>query len=462
MQRRANADLAVKNLAERQVREQAQQRLAQIEKGVELFAGLVRGLNPRSEELGGPPLYEQLRQRAVKAADELVGEAVGDPEAVARLQTLLGRTLVELGDSGKAVEVLEQASKTRQSLLGADHPDTLDPQDGLASAYQAAGKVPEAIALFERVRDAKVNKLGPDHPDTLTTVGNLAWAYQAAGKLPEATALHEALRDARVKKLGADHPDTLKTLNNLAAAYYSAGKLAEAIALFERVRDAKVKKLGPDHPDTLTTVASLAKTYQAAGKLDQALPLYAQAAAGIEKRQFQHYAAGGIIPETSAAYEQAKQFDQAEAWRRKWLAAVKTQSGADSPAYAVALAGPGGNLLQQKKWPQAEGMLNESLALCRKTQPDDWSTFNAMSLLGEALLGQRQDAAAEPLLVQGFEGMKQRAGKIPRRLKGQLSQAADRLIALYEARGQSVEAARWRKERQALEAAAAPKEVKKP
>ena len=38
----------------------------------------------------------------------------------------------------------------------------------------------------------------------------------------------------------------------------------------------------------------------------------------------------------------------------------------------------------------------------------------------------------------------------------------DRLIALYVARGQSAEAAKWRKERQALEASVAPKEVQKP
>ena len=46
VQRRANAELVAKNVTERQAKEQAQQRLAQIEKGVELFAGLVRGLNP--------------------------------------------------------------------------------------------------------------------------------------------------------------------------------------------------------------------------------------------------------------------------------------------------------------------------------------------------------------------------------------------------------------------------------
>jgi tetratricopeptide (TPR) repeat protein len=563
--------------AERQAKKAAQQRLAQIEKGVELFAGLVRGLNPRNEEQGGPPLYEQLRQRAVKAADALVGEAVGDAEAVARLQTLLGLTLRELGDAAKAVEVLERARTTQQARLGADHSDTLATLHNLAGAYRDVGKLPEAIALFEHVRDANVKKLGADHPDTLSTLANLAGAYlaadklpeaialfeqvrdaivknlgadhpqtlamlnnlalayrdadklpeaialfaqvrdalvkkqgadhpdtlstlhnlaltyqdagklpeaialfeqvrdarlkklgadhpytlltlhnlavayQAAGMLPQAIALFEQVRDASVKKLGADHPQTLAMLNNLAVAYRAVGKLPEAIALYKQVRDANVKKLGADHPDTLTTLNNLAVAYQAAGKLDQALPLFAQAAAGIEKRRFQHQHAGAIIAYTIAAYEQAEQFDQAEAWRRKWLAVVKQQAGADSPAYTGELAALGLNLLQQRKWTDAEATLNECLAIRRKTQPDLWSTFNTMSMLGRAMLGQKQYAAAEPLLVQGFLGMKQRADKIPLQGKPRLGEAADRLIALYEARGQPDEATKWRKERQTLE-----------
>jgi serine/threonine protein kinase/tetratricopeptide (TPR) repeat protein len=584
VQRRANADLAAKNVAERQAKEQAQQRLAQIEKGMELFAGLVQGLNPRNEERGGPPLYEQLRQRAVKAADGLVGESVGDPEAVARLQTLLGQTLFELGAAGKAVEVLEHARATRQALLGtdnletldtldnlaatyltlgrlpeaislfeqvrdarlkmqgADKPETLDTLGNLAAAYYSAGKVPEAtrlleqvrdgrskvlgadnphtlntlnslamayygagrlpeaialneqvwkarvktlgadhydtlvtmnnlamaynkagkppeaIALFEQVRDVQVRKLGADHPTTLATMVNLGLAYQDVGKRPDAIALFEHARDAAVKKLGADHPFTLNARHCLAAAYRDAGQLPEAIALYEQLRDAYVKKLGGDHPDTLNLLSNPALAYQEAGKLDQALPLFALAAAGVEKRRFQHHAARNIIVNTSAAYEQSKQFDKAEAWRRKWLAAVKAQSGTDSAAYADALAGLGRDLFLQEQWREAEVTLQESLALCRKTQPDVWSTFNVMSLLGEAFFRQKQYAAAEPLLVQGFEGMQQRAGKIPVRSKARLSEAADRLIALHEARGQPDQAAEWRKKRQALEASA----VKKP
>ena len=42
----------------------------------------------------------------------------------------------------------------------------------------------------------------------------------------------------------------------------------------------------------------------------------------------------------------------------------------------------------------------------RRRQPDAWTTFNAKSLLGEALAGQTKYADAEPLLLAGYEGLK--------------------------------------------------------
>ena len=99
---------------------------------------------------------------------------------------------------------------------------------------------------------ALIAKLGPDHPGTLTTLNNLASAYQAAGRLPEAIALFERVRDAQIAKLGPDHPDTLNTLDNLARAYQDAGKVPEAIALLERIRDGydrQARPRPPRHPD---------------------------------------------------------------------------------------------------------------------------------------------------------------------------------------------------------------------
>ena len=52
-----------------------------------------------------------------------------------------------------------------------------------------------------------------------------------------------------------------------------------------------------------------------------------------------------------------------------------------------------------------------------KRQPEGLPTFYARSLLGRALLGQKKHAEAEPLLLQGYEGVKQRAARIPEQVR---------------------------------------------
>jgi hypothetical protein len=67
--------------------------------------------------------------------------------------------------------------------------------------------------------------------------------------------------------------------------------------------------------------------------------------------------------------------------------------------------------------------------------------------LGGALLGQEKYAAAEPLLLAGYAGLREHAEQIPppvRQLR--LTEALERLVKLYEALEKGEDAARWRKE----------------
>ena len=91
-------------------------------------------------------------------------------------------------------------------------------------------------------------------------------------------------------------------------------------------------------------------------------------------------------------------------------------------------------------------ILRESLAVREKQESNVWTTFNAKSLLGGALLGQKKYADAEPLLLAGYEGMKQREKTIPPQGMPRLTEALERLVQLYEATGKEEEAAKWRKE----------------
>ena len=296
--------------------------------------------------------------------------------------------------------------------------------------------------------------LGNEHPATLSTLNNLGVAYLSAGRRDEAVALLEKARSAAVATLGAEHPITLTTMSSLAIGYQHTGRLQEAIPLFERVRDGLVKTLGADHPETLTSLSNLAHAYQDAGRAQEAIALFEQAAAGIERRQFQCQHAGCFISKAIVAFTAAGQLEKAETWRRKWMAFVRQHEGGESAAYACELAALGLNLLQQRKWTDAEPVLRESWEIRANKKADDWRTFNSMSMLGGALLGQKNYAAAEPLLVKGYEGMKARANTIPPAGASRIPEALDRLIELATATNRPDDLKQWQAEKAKLAARA--------
>ncbi|MEI4927474.1 hypothetical protein Q8G50_33700, partial [Klebsiella pneumoniae] len=65
-------------------------------------------------------------------------------------------------------------------------------------------------------------------------------------------------------------------------------------------------------------------------------------------------------------------------------------------------------------------------------------------MLGGSLLGQKKYADAEPLLLEGFNGMKEREAKIPTAAKPRLTEALERLVQLYDAWGRKDRADAWR------------------
>ena len=108
------------------------------------------------------------------------------------------------------------------------------------------------------------------------------------------------------------------------------------------------------------------------------------------------------------------------------------------------LAQLGRNLLAQSRWTEAEPLLRECLAICEKAMADDWKRYDAMSLLGGSLSGQGHYAEAEPLVVPGYEGMKERESRIAAPDQFRLREAAERVVRLYEAWGKPEKATEWK------------------
>ncbi len=262
---------------EQKANAQAQKRLQQIEKGIDILASVFGDLDPHAEEKEGRPLRAILGDRLDRAAADLEGDAVGDPVVVANLQDRLGRTCRALGHSAKAKALFMKALATRRAHLGPDNPDTLAVMSHQASALYDLGELNNAITLFEQVRDAQMRTLGADHRDTLATSTSLAMSYWKSGKISRASTLLEQVRDALLKIHGPDDAQTIDALEHLSAVYAVEGKGAQAIALAQLVRDAQVKRFGAEHHLAILSLNNLAGRYQGVGQMKKALALYEEA-----------------------------------------------------------------------------------------------------------------------------------------------------------------------------------------
>jgi serine/threonine protein kinase len=380
-------------------------------------------------------------------------------EAVRRREKLMGRqhpdtllTMANLGvnykDAGRlaeAIPLLEETLEKLKAKLGSDHPDTLFSMKSLAVAYRESGQLAKAVPLLEETLEKRKAKLGPDHPDTLDTINSLAVAYQESGQLAKAMPLLEETLEKRKAKLGPDHPDTLTSMNSLAVAYWKSKSLNRSIPLFEETLRRREKLLGRQHPDTLLTVANLGVNYRDAGRLAKAIPLLEESYAASKKDAQLR----GIGPELVDAYLKSGKETLATKLMTQLIADLRERVPKDSPQLAAELARYSQMLLQAKAFPDAEPLLRDLLAMRLKHIPDSWLTFNAQSMLGGALLGQKKYAEAEPLLVKGYEEMKTREKTIPKTGGGELRipEALDRLIELYTAINKPDEAKKWQAER---------------
>jgi tetratricopeptide (TPR) repeat protein len=349
------------------------------------------------------------------------------------------------GRVSEAIVLHEETLKAREARLGPDHPLTLTSRNNLAAAFYDVGRASEAIELFKETLRLRESKLGLDHPLTLRSGGNLAIAYQGAGRTSEAIVLHQSTLKLMEVKLGSDHPDTLTSRNNLATAYRDAGRLSEAIVLHQSTLKLMEVKLGPHHPLTLASDTNLATAYRDAGRLSEAIALHQSTLKAQETKL------GPDHPDTLAsrnnlaiAYEELGGWMEAENLERGVLARRRKTVKPDSPLLADDLSRLARNLVEQSRLSEAEPLLRECLAIREKATSNDWAMYDAMSVLGGALMGQRQYARAEPLVVTGYEGMKAREDGITVPERYRLLQAAARLVRMYEEWGKTDQATAWK------------------
>jgi tetratricopeptide (TPR) repeat protein len=321
-------------------------------------------------------------------------------------------------DLARSEESRHQAEAVIKFLVEAfrSHEPTLD------------GRQIEAADLLDRASARPDEEFARARPTQGASLNTLGEAYLGLGLANQAVDLFSKSGVVRQAVLGLDHPDTLATHDSLAAAYTATGQLHEAIALHQKTLRLREAKLRPDDPETLKSRNNLAYAYESIGRWSEAERLRRDTLARRREAIDRHLGPGSYV------YKTAVYPVQAGALARLY------------PLLAGDLAGLGGCLLRQSRWTEAEPLLREALAMLQKARPDDWRRYQAMSLLGEALLGQGRYAEAESLIVPGYKELKARGARIPISERSSLREAAERVIRLYEEWGKTELAAVWKTE----------------
>ncbi len=415
---------------------------------------------PADEQAAFEELWAQIAVLAQSALPPLPASSI--PEVRTPKQDLAKRDTL---DEAKRLNDLASAQLERKSLaeseatqrkslamfqrlVPGDHKDVALALQNLAIIVRENGRAAEAEPIETQSLEM-FQRLQPQGGETVAlALFTLGTIQEAAGHVPAAVQSYEAALEGNRRVRPAGHPDVLACMSSLARAYYFVGRSDKALTLYEDVLRVQETRLGRQHPETLVTIGNVGANYMVTGRAQEALPLLEEAwqhvqrypqLRFIEGHLFKAYLAVGDLPKARAVLDDT-------------LATYRATLAKGSAELAQKLTTTGMSLIDLEAWDSAEELLREALATREKLQPDAWTTFNTKSVLGEALLRQAKLAEAEPLLLDGYRGMKAREASIPSQGSVRIPEALERLVKLCEAKRDASGAARWRSELEASRA----------
>ena len=452
---------------------------------------------------GKPEEAEIICRQALAIQRRLLGEEHRD------VAQSLGFLVLALHDEGKLAEAetaCRQLLAMRRKMLGEEHPDVAWSLAILAWMLQDEGKLEEADSPCRQALAMRRKLLGEQHRDVAWSLDSLGWVLLNEGILGDSeTAFRQALAMRR-KLLGEEHRDVAMSLADLARVLRDEGKLAEAETVCRQALAMRRKLLGEEHREVARSLADLAGVLRAQGRLADVVALYrkgaersdpeamnefawllatcedpnirdgsnavrvaekAVAATGRGNAQYLDtlaaaYAEAGRFADAVNAQQEAIALMQDEKWKKEFASRLRLYESHSAYTDPSPLAERTRDLLAAGGFAEAEAPARQCLALRERETPDDWRTFNARSMLGGSLLGQKKHAEAEPWLLSGYEGLKQRENQIPAAGRPCLKETLQRLVQLYDATGRADQAAEWKRKLAEFEKAETGKQVAEP
>jgi tetratricopeptide (TPR) repeat protein len=379
---------------EKRARERADIEAAKSFQIARFLEDMLRGIDPKTaRERDTTLLRDILKNTSARFSQDLTNQ----PMVEAHIANTLGNIYAALGEFESAEQMARNALVLRRSDGNGESADVAESHFDLAHHLWSQGKLEEAEKVARDGLRFATDVEGKKDSLVAKSLAQLGVIVQDQGQLEEAEKLFRKSLTVRKQFLGSKHPTVAYALNSLSGVLTLEGKQTEA--------------------EQINREALITFGWNKSGRVPDDDSLYSRGLDFFDK---------GSLAEAEACFRHALEI------RRK------TRYDVD-----VAMSALANTLRRQQKFSEAEPLYRECLAMREKICPNAWYTFFTRVRLGATLMARRNYVEAEPLLISGYEGMRQRDSGIRERYTV-LTESIEYLVQLFEATSRFEKAAEWR------------------
>ena len=411
--------------------------------------------NELDETLG--TLYQQLGK--FDRADSLLTTALAgrrsvlgsDDADVARNLVLLGELRIRQARHVEAESLIRDGLALARRRLPPGHPEVANATAALGAVLQERGKYAEAVPIQEDALRLYGSR-DSSSAEFATALGALANTHFYAGDYALADSLNQRVLSMSRRLYGPNHPHVANDLANLGEIKQMLGSYAEAEPYYRQALDIARAWFGENHPETGAYLTMVGRSLLFQNKFDQARVELEQALA-VNERLYgpDHPKVAGALNELGSLAWQQNRYDEAEARFKRVIEIYRQAYGDKHQFVGVALANLAGVYQQRKDYPRAEELHRQALAIYREALPEDHvNTGIGRIKLGRVLLRQGRYAEAAKETQAGYDILIRQTDPATSFIRA----ARQDLAAAHDSLGQTEQAARFRAELRAAEAAA--------
>ena len=310
--------------------------------------------------------------------------------------------LGELSRYEEALPLLRAASERAHRVLPAQ--DVLIYQIGQdeVSLLRFMGKGAESTAAAEKLLAEEAAALGADHPLSFAARHEMAWISQEQGRNEDAERAVTALIADLQRVYGREHYATQHSLNLLGLIRIRQERFAEAEQIAREVVATNTARLGAQHPETLAAAGNLATALTRQSKFVEAEALYralirSHEATGHGEQSDAIIARNNLarLLAATARYVEAEQYFQ------QALLLVRKLMGEDHPHYSIIRSNLAETQYFQKKYAEARANLEAARPkILAATGPDSPFSKQAAERLLKVYAAQGETALAARLRAE--------------------------------------------------------------